>query len=92
MKPLLSFALVIASAALAPIQIVHAQEPTPVSARVATRVGAEYPALFELYKELHARPELSFYEEKLPRAWPPNCAKPASRSPPRLAGTASSPC
>ena len=66
MKSLLSSALALALAVAAslPSQLAHAQEPAPVSARVAARVGAEYPALFELYKELHARPELSFYEEK----------------------------
>jgi amidohydrolase len=31
---------------------------------VRARVNAEYPALFELYKLLHAHPELSFQEEK----------------------------
>ena len=41
-----------------------AADSTPLPARVSARVSAEYPALFELYKELHARPELSFREEK----------------------------
>jgi hippurate hydrolase len=31
---------------------------------VRARVNHEYPALFELYKHLHANPELSFHEEK----------------------------
>ncbi len=31
---------------------------------VRSRVNAEYPALFELYKHFHAHPELSFQEEK----------------------------
>src|SRR2546426_6206667 len=31
---------------------------------VHARVTAEYPSLFELYKHLHANPELSFHEEK----------------------------
>ena len=31
---------------------------------VEQRVQAEYPALFELYKDLHAHPELSFHEER----------------------------
>ena len=41
-----------------------AADSTPLPARVSAQVSAEYPALFELYKELHARPELSFREEK----------------------------
>ena len=31
---------------------------------VQSKVNAEYPSLFELYKHLHANPELSFQEEK----------------------------
>src|SRR6185436_1767769 len=31
---------------------------------VATGIEREYPTLFELYKHLHAHPELSFQEEK----------------------------
>ncbi|MSU59867.1 MAG: amidohydrolase [Pedosphaera sp.] len=31
---------------------------------IRDRVNAEYPNLFELYKHLHANPELSFHEEK----------------------------
>ena len=31
---------------------------------VQSRVQQEYPSLFELYKDLHAHPELSFEEEK----------------------------
>lgn len=31
---------------------------------VSARVNTEYPSLFELYKHLHANPELSFHEEK----------------------------
>jgi len=31
---------------------------------VRARVDREYPSLFELYKHLHANPELSFHEEK----------------------------
>lgn len=32
-------------------------------AEVAKRIGAEFPSLFELYKHLHAHPELSFMEK-----------------------------
>ncbi len=39
----------------------HAQNP---SSLISGRVEAEYPSLFELYKHLHANPELSFHEEK----------------------------
>ena len=63
MKILLTLALVTASAQLA-VPAARAADSTALPARVAARVGAEYPALFELYKELHARPELSFREEK----------------------------
>lgn len=31
---------------------------------VTAKVNAEYPGLFELYKQLHANPELSFHEEQ----------------------------
>src|SRR4030095_9143393 len=31
---------------------------------VTSRVDAEYPSLFEIYKNLHAHPELSFMEKK----------------------------
>jgi amidohydrolase len=34
------------------------------SAHVRAKVDAEYPSLFELYKHLHANPELSFHEQK----------------------------
>ena len=34
---------------------------------VKTRVAEEYPALFNLYRELHAHPELSFQEENTSR-------------------------
>jgi hippurate hydrolase len=35
-----------------------------IQAQVRTRVDSEYPSLFELYKDLHSHPELSFQEEK----------------------------
>ncbi|TAK93511.1 MAG: amidohydrolase [Verrucomicrobia bacterium] len=31
---------------------------------VRSKINGEYPSLFELYKQLHANPELSFHEEK----------------------------
>ncbi|MCW5554029.1 MAG: amidohydrolase [Verrucomicrobiae bacterium] len=43
---------------------INAQTPRSVRDAVRTRVNAEYPALFELYKHFHANPELSFQEEK----------------------------
>lgn len=42
----------------------YAQSPGSTRERVRSRVDAEYPALFELYKHFHANPELSFQEEK----------------------------
>ena len=39
----------------------RAQNP---SSLISRRIEAEYPSLFELYKHLHANPELSFHEEK----------------------------
>src|SRR4030095_758346 len=41
-----------------------AQTSGDVRETVRSRVNQEYPALFELYKHLHANPELSFHEEK----------------------------
>src|ERR1041384_7907135 len=40
-----------------------AQEAALTNA-VRVRVNAEFASLFELYKHLHANPELSFHEEK----------------------------
>jgi hippurate hydrolase len=37
---------------------------TPTRELVEQQVQAEYPALFEFYKDLHAHPELSFHEER----------------------------
>src|SRR5258706_5620206 len=37
---------------------------SPVPEPVLTGIDREYPTLFELYKHLHAHPELSFQEEK----------------------------
>ena len=57
--------LALAAASILPVgPPASAADSTPLPARVSARVSAEYPALFELYKELHARPELSFREEK----------------------------
>jgi len=41
-----------------------AQPADALRETVRSRVNQEYPALFELYKHLHANPELSFHEEK----------------------------
>src|SRR5258708_1845231 len=41
-----------------------AQTPDATRDAVRAKVNAEYPSLFELYKHLHANPELSFHEEK----------------------------
>lgn len=41
-----------------------AQPSDALRETVRSRVNQEYPALFELYKHLHANPELSFHEEK----------------------------
>src|SRR5712671_6728394 len=43
---------------------VRAQNASPVPEPVQTGIDREYPTLFELYKHLHAHPELSFQEEK----------------------------
>ncbi len=60
MKPstptFLSFLLAFATAAFA--------QDTPDRAAVAARIEAEYPSLSGLYRDLHARPELSFMETK----------------------------
>lgn len=40
------------------------QSAAPLKEQVQSRVKAEYPGLFELYKRLHAHPELSFHEEQ----------------------------
>jgi len=42
----------------------HAQRPGSLREEVRSRVNAEYPTLFELYKHFHSNPELSFHEEK----------------------------
>jgi hippurate hydrolase len=41
-----------------------ARADSSVRDAVQSKVNAEYPSLFELYKHLHANPELSFHEEK----------------------------
>ena len=41
-----------------------AQDGSDVCDVVRSKVNAEYPYLFELYKHLHAHPELSFQEQK----------------------------
>ena len=48
------------------IWVVRAQDSpsAELRAQVQARVDREYPQLFELYKELHAHPELSLHEEK----------------------------
>ncbi|MFM8470139.1 MAG: M20 family metallopeptidase [Limisphaerales bacterium] len=57
MKPLLAFLIVALSVTL-PISAAVAQSS------VRTRVDAELPRLLELYKHLHANPEISFQEVK----------------------------
>ncbi len=42
----------------------QAQSPPPARTLVQGRVHEEYPGLLELYKELHAAPELSLHEER----------------------------
>jgi hippurate hydrolase len=41
-----------------------AQTSDALRETVRSRINQEYPALFELYKHLHAHPELSFHEEQ----------------------------
>jgi amidohydrolase len=41
-----------------------AQSPPAARQEVQSRLQREYPSLFELYKHLHARPELSLHEEQ----------------------------
>ena len=41
-----------------------ATSPEPLRGLVTGRVEAEYPSLFDLYKNLHTHPELSFMEKK----------------------------
>jgi hippurate hydrolase len=55
MKPLL-----LASLLLVPCSLLPAAETLPDL--VANKVNADYPALFDLYKDLHQHPELSFME------------------------------
>lgn len=50
--------------ALLPATFVHAQGSGSLQQLVAGHLQTEYPSLFDLYKELHAHPELSFQEEK----------------------------
>lgn len=59
MKKILVATVVLLSAAT-----IFAQAPEATREAVRARVTQEYPALFELYKRLHANPELSFHEEK----------------------------
>jgi hippurate hydrolase len=40
-----------------------AADSSDIKAEVKARVDAEYPSLFEFYKDLHLHPELSFQEE-----------------------------
>jgi hippurate hydrolase len=54
----------ITAAVLLLLVAAHAQSAGPVRETVRSRVNAEFPALFELYKHFHANPELSFQEEK----------------------------
>ena len=42
----------------------RAQSAVPAREQVQSRVAQEYPSLFELYKHLHAHPELSFQEKQ----------------------------
>jgi len=42
----------------------HAESPEPARTLVQARLQGEYSALFDLYKQLHAAPELSLQEEK----------------------------
>lgn len=44
------------------LAIVHAAASDDLRRAVAERVDAEYPALFQIYTNLHAHPELSFME------------------------------
>ncbi|MBI3853279.1 MAG: amidohydrolase [Verrucomicrobia bacterium] len=55
--------LCLLSASLVPLAA-NAQAVTALRDLVQTRVKQEYPSLFDLYKHLHAHPELSFHEEK----------------------------
>ncbi len=41
-----------------------AQSPPPAREQVQSRLQQEYPSLFELYKHLHAHPELSLHEQQ----------------------------
>ena len=42
----------------------RAQSAAPARELVQARVAQEYSSLFELYKHLHAHPELSFQEKQ----------------------------
>ena len=42
----------------------HAQDNAALRTQVQSKVDQEYPSLFELYKDFHSHPELSFQEEK----------------------------
>jgi hippurate hydrolase len=55
LRPLVALALCLASVSLLPAA-------DDVKALVAKKVEAEYPSLFELFKDLHQHPELSFTE------------------------------
>ena len=65
MKRLLRLALLPALASLFTVGV--AAQPAAVRDAVKARVGQEYPALFALYQQLHAHPELSFQEAQTAR-------------------------
>jgi hippurate hydrolase len=46
------------------ISAVRAEDIGALRNQVQLRVNQEYPSLFELYKDFHSHPELSFQEEK----------------------------
>src|SRR5687768_13917212 len=55
------FCVLLSSAFYVPLT---AAPPEALRKLVTSRVEAEYPSLFDIYKNLHANPELSFMEVK----------------------------
>lgn len=63
MRPVLVQSLLLALACLLPL-LSPAQSSLPAREQVRSRLQQEYPSLFELYKHLHAHPELSLGERQ----------------------------
>jgi len=61
---ILETALILSCALMCSVALSQTTQVTAIRDEVRTRVGQEYPNLFEFYKDLHGHPELSFHEER----------------------------